>query len=203
MSSSVLAHRAAKPAVGLLCLLPLAGLLLRGSGLGGGSLGADPVVEVIHALGLWGLRLLLLTLCLTPLRFITGSAQWLRFRRLLGLLAFFYLSLHVLAYVAIDQGLEVARLWEDVVKRRWITIGLLAYGGLLPLAVTSTRGWMRRLGRRWVVLHRLVYVAAALGCWHFALAVKKDLRTPLAYAACFVALMGWRGWRAARRSRTP
>jgi sulfoxide reductase heme-binding subunit YedZ len=190
-----------KPAVFLLCLGPAAVLLLRALQVGGLTLGANPVAALIHGLGLWGLRLLLLTLAITPLHSLTGWPHWLRFRRMLGLFAFFYLVLHFLAYVVIDQSLDMAILIEDVMKRRWITIGVLGLLLLVPLAVTSTQRMMRRLGRRWTALHRLIYPAALLGCWHFYWQVKADVREPLAYSGVLALLLLWRWWleRAARR----
>jgi sulfoxide reductase heme-binding subunit YedZ len=154
---------------------------------------------MIHTLGTWGLNFLLLTLAVSPLREFTGWPHWLRFRRLLGLYAFAYLLLHLLAYVVVDQGLAWDVLVEDVLERPWITIGVAGLLLLVPLAVTSTRGWMRRLGRRWTSLHRLVYPATALGLWHFYWQVKLDVREPLLYALAFALLMAWRVRRWRRR----
>jgi sulfoxide reductase heme-binding subunit YedZ len=153
------------------------------------SLGANPVATLIHELGLWALRLLLLTLALTPLRHLTHSAVWLLYRRMLGLWAAAYTLLHLLAYVGIDQRFDLPVLIEDVLKRPWITIGFAASLILLVLSITSTRGMMRRLGRRWQTLHTSVYAAALLGLWHFYWQVKKDIRAPLAYAIVFAVLM--------------
>jgi len=150
---------------------------------------------------LWGLRLLLLTLALTPLRYLTGSSEWLRYRRMLGLFAFFYLLLHFTVYVGVDRRLEWGILVEDVLKRPWITLGFSGLVLLTPLALTSTRAAMLRLGRRWQRLHYLIYPAAALGCWHFYWQVKRDVRTPLAYAAILALLLLVRGWRRWQRPR--
>lgn len=182
----------AKPLVFALALAPFALLVARAFGVGGLTLGANPVAEITHELGLWGLNFLLLTLAITPLRRLTGSPQWLRFRRMLGLFAFAYLALHFATYVVIDQSLDWAILVEDVLERPWITVGFAGLLLLVPLAVTSTQRWMRRLGRRWQDLHRLVYVATALGIWHYWWQVKLDTTQPLAYAAAFAVLMGFR-----------
>ena len=166
------------------------------------SLGANPLAALIHGLGIWGLRFLLATLAMTPLRFLTGTPRWLLFRRMLGLFAFFYLLLHAATYVVIDRMLDVGILVEDVLKRPWITLGLGGLVLLLPLALTSTRGAMRLLGRRWQTLHYLIYPAAILGAWHFWWQVKRDIRAPLAYAAILAVLLGWRALRALRRRAT-
>lgn len=183
----------------MLALVPFAVLVARALGVGGLTLGANPVAEITHELGLWGLNFLLLTLAISPLRRLTGSPQWLRFRRMLGLYAFAYLVLHFATYVVIDQSLDWAILVEDVLKRPWVTIGFAGLVLLVPLAITSTQGWMRRLGRRWQKLHRLVYVATGLGIWHFWWQVKLDIAQPLAYAAVFAALMAFRLYESRRR----
>lgn len=182
-----------------LALVPFALLVARAFGVAGLSLGANPVAEVTHQLGLWGLNFLLLTLAITPLRRLTGSPQWLRFRRMLGLYAFAYLCLHFAMYVFVDQSLDWEILVEDVLKRPWVTVGFAALLLLVPLALTSTHGWMRRLGRRWQSLHRLVYVATGLGIWHYWWQVKLDVSQPALYAAAFVLLMGFRAYDARRR----
>ncbi len=185
--------------------MPLAVLALGAFGLGGVRLGANPVAAITDTLGLWALRLLVATLALTPLRYLTGSSDWLRYRRMLGLFAFFYLSLHLAMYVVVDRRFDWRTLGEDLAKRPWITLGFLAFVLLVPLALTSTQAAMRRLGRRWQRLHYLVYPAAVLGCWHFYWQVKRDVREPLAYAAALALLLGVRavrrGWRARRAPR--
>jgi len=128
--------------------VPLASLALRAFGIGGASLGANPVATLTDSLGLWTLRFLLATLALTPLRMATGQPRWLLYRRMLGLYAFLYLSLHVAMYFAVDQSFDWRILVEDVAKRRWITLGMAAFVLLLPLALTSTRAAQRWLGRR-------------------------------------------------------
>jgi sulfoxide reductase heme-binding subunit YedZ len=138
---------------------------------------------------------------LTPLRHLTGEPRWLLYRRLLGLYAFFYLSLHLAMYFAVDQSFNWRVLAEDIAKRRWVTLGMAAFVLLAPLAATSTRAAQRRLGRRWQQLHYAVYPATLLGCWHFYWQVKRDVREPLAYAAVFAVLMLARAVRAWRRRR--
>jgi sulfoxide reductase heme-binding subunit YedZ len=189
------------------CLAPAAWLAAGAFGLAGASLGANPVEEILHSLGKWGLNFLLITLCITPLRVLTGWVHWMRLRRMLGLTAFFYVLAHFLFYVLVDQGLDLRVIVEDVIKRPYITVGLTGLLLLLPLALTSTRAAMRRLGRRWQQLHRLVYAAAALGCIHFYWQVKADVREPLLYLGVLALLLGWRWWkhrdRVSRAVRAP
>ena len=186
-----------KVPVWALCLLPFVLVFWDGFH---GALGANPVEAVIHRMGDWTLRLLCLTLTISPLRELTGWAWLVRFRRLLGLFAFFYLMLHFSAYFVFDQSLSLARVAEDVAKRPYILVGFAALCLLVPLAVTSTQGWMKRLGRRWKSLHRLVYPAAILGVLHYYLEVKADITEPLIYAAVLAALLGFRYYRRRQRS---
>ena len=167
-------YRWTKPLVFLICLLPLLVLLARTFGLMGLGMGANPIEELLHQLGRWGLKLLLLTLAITPLRRWTGWNWLLRFRRMLGLFSFFYIVLHFLTYAILDQGMDVAAITEDIVKRPYITLGLTGLLLLIPLAVTSTKGMMRRLGKRWQKLHRLIYVISIVAVWHFYWQVKLD-----------------------------
>ncbi len=155
-------------------------------------LGANPIEEITHTTGESTLRMLLLTLAVTPLRRSFGWSFLAPLRRTFGLLAFFYATLHMLTYVALDQFFDWEALVEDVLERRYITAGALGFSCLLPLALTSTRGWMKRLGRRWRKLHRLAYVAAIAGIVHYIWLVKADLVPPLAYAAVLAALLGYR-----------
>ena len=184
-----------------LALAPLGYLVLGGSGALGLTLGADPVRLVTDTLGLWALRLLLATLAISPLAFVTHAPDWLRLRRMLGLFAFAYALLHFTMYIAVDQTFDFGVLGEDIVKRPWITLGATALACLIPLAATSTRAAMRRLGRRWQQLHYLVYPAALAACWHYYWQVKRDVRAPLAYAAVFAVLMGMRLLRRRLRGR--
>src|SRR6516225_2340138 len=193
-----------KPLVFTACLLPVLWLSSGAFGWFGLSLGADPVKELEHEAGKTALNLLLLTLAVTPVREITSQPQLLRLRRMLGLFAFFYVVLHFTIYVVLDLELNFRTLGADIAKRPYITIGFTALLLLIPLAVTSTNGMMRRLGRRWVSLHRLIYVVAVLGVWHFYWQVKRDIREPLLYAGMLAILLGYRVVRAyARRRRAP
>ena len=186
--------RALKAAVFLLCLVPLGKLAMEAFGLAGMSLGANPIEELLHRCGKWGLNFLLITLAITPLRRITGWGWLIRFRRMLGLYAFFYTLLHFVVYAVLDQGLALNYIVEDIIERPYITLGILALLMLIPLAVTSTNGWMRRLGKRWQKLHKLVYVIAILAVWHFYWQVKQDILEPLIYAGILVLLFAIRGW---------
>jgi sulfoxide reductase heme-binding subunit YedZ len=208
MDADYLARRYVKPLLFLLCLAPAAWLAavilaLQSGDLTGAAaraLGANPVEKVQDTLGIWGLRLLLVTLAVTPLRVIGGWPRLQLFRRMLGLFAFFYVSLHFLWYLFVDQAFDWRQLAGDVVKRPYITAGFTAFLLLVPLAATSTRRAMRRLGRRWQKLHRLAYVAAILGCVHYWWQVKADVREPLTYAAVLALLLGWRLYDRRRRS---
>lgn len=184
--------RTAKVVIWSLCLMPLAAMLLGLFEVRGFSLGANPVEELLHRCGKWGLKLLLVTLAVTPLRRWLGWPWLIAFRRLLGLFAFFYVLLHFLVYLLLDQRLALAAVLEDVIERPYITIGLAALLLLLPLAATSTRRAMRRLGRRWKPLHRLVYPAAILGVWHFYWQVKLDTLEPTIYALILAVLLAAR-----------
>ncbi len=184
-------------------LIPFALLAAGAFGVGGADLGANPVEALIHRNGKWGLNFLLITLAITPLRRLTGWNWLIRFRRMLGLFAFFYLTMHLLSYAVVDHRLDWARIVEDVVERPFITLGMLAFVLLIPLAVTSTRGMVRRLGRRWQQLHRLVYPIAVLGVWHFWWQVKQDILEPAVYAGVLVVLLGYRLVARRRRGRAP
>ena len=168
-----------KPFIFVLCLLPLF-LLFRSFYLD--ELGANPIEVLTRSSGEWTLRFLLITLAMTPLRGITGAAWPLRFRRMLGLYAFFYVCVHLLTYIWLDHFFDWGEVIRDTIKRPYITFGMLAFVLLIPLAITSTKKMMKRLGRRWKSLHKLVYVIAVLGSLHFLLLVKADLREPLIYA---------------------
>ncbi len=178
--------RYGKALVFVLCLVPLAWLFWRGAS---GAIGPNPVEAVTHATGDWTLRLLLVTLAVTPLRRLTGWVWLVRFRRMLGLFTFFYLVLHLSIYLWLDQFFVWGAIVEDVVKRPYITVGFAAFVLMAPLALTSTRGWMRRLGTRWKRLHRLIYPIAILGVVHYWWLVKADIGEPAVYAAILVLLL--------------
>lgn len=163
--------------------------------IGGIWLGADPIAVMLHTCGKWTLNFLMITLCMTPLRDVTHSIVWLRFRRMFGLFAFFYVLLHFSVYLLLDQAGKLGALWQDIVKRPYITIGMLALLLLIPLARTSTAKAQRRLGGNWIRLHRLIYVIAILGVWHYWWQVKKDIREPRLYAVGLALLLACRVWR--------
>jgi sulfoxide reductase heme-binding subunit YedZ len=173
----------------LLCLLPAAWLTW---GMLQDRLGANPFEVLTRETGLWTLRLVLLTLLIRPLAEQIKQPWLVRLRRMLGLYSFFYACLHMLTYLWFDQFFDWGEIGRDIAKRPYITIGMLAFTLLIPLAVTSTRGMMRRLGRRWQKLHRLIYLIAPLGVVHFLLLVKADIREPLIYAALVAVLLGYR-----------
>jgi len=156
------------------------------------ALGVNPVEELELTTGIWAYRFLLLSLAITPLRRLSGWNTAIRFRRMLGLFAFAYATAHLLIYVVVDQGLAVRYILQDVAKRRFITAGMVAFILLVPLAITSTKGWIRRLGRRWQALHRLVYVSAAAAALHFIWKVKVPIGEPVYYAGLLAILLGVR-----------
>lgn len=182
--------RGAKWTVGVMALAPaarLGWLLLQD------RLGANPIAEIMNRLGFWTLTLLLACLAMTPLKIITGWTWPIALRKLLGLLAFAYVCLHFSVYLAVDQFFDFAEIGRDIVKRKFITVGFVAFLLLIPLAITSTSGMMKRLGaRRWKRLHRLIYLAACLGVIHFIWRVKSDLRQPLIFAGVLVLLLAVR-----------
>ena len=185
------------------CLGPLAWVVVRALGVGGSSLGANPVEEVLNTFGKSGLNLLMLTLCVTPIRRSTGLNRLVAFRRMLGLFSFFYIALHFLTYALLDLGLAWDTLLVDIAERPYITVGFTALVLMVPLAITSTNGFQRRLGRKWVKLHRLVYVIAILGVVHYWWQVKIDIGDPLLYAFLLAVLLGVRvaHWRSIQRRR--
>lgn len=175
-----------------LCLLPFGLHLQRWFG---DALGANPIEAITRASGDWTLRFLLITLAVTPLRRLSGLNWLLRLRRMLGLFAFFYASLHFTTYLWLDQFFDLQAIAKDVLKRPFITVGFAAFVLLIPLAATSTNAAIRRLGgRRWQALHRSVYAIAILGVVHYWWLVKADIREPLMYAAILALLLGLRAW---------
>ena len=159
------------------------------------DLGTDPVAQLEHRTGLWALRLLLATLAITPLRRVSGWNKAVRYRRMLGLFAFFYVTVHLAVYLFVDLGGYWADIFEQIAKKPYITVGFAAWLLLVPLALTSTQGMMRRLGRLWGRLHQLVYAIAVLAVLHFWWLVKSDIREPALYAGILAALLGWRVWK--------
>ncbi len=196
--------RLQKPVVFLLALAPAGWLAWRTFHDG---LGVNPVEELELTTGIWAYRFLLLSLAITPLRRLTGWNTVIRYRRMLGLFAFAYATSHLLIYLVVDQGLALKFILEDVAKRRFITAGMVAFLLLVPLAVTSTKGWIRRLGRRWQSLHRLVYVSAIAAALHFIWKVKVAIGEPVYYAGILAILLAvrllWRRKAAAAPRRQP
>lgn len=196
-----------KVAIFVLCLVPVAlefRLFLRD------DLGANPVEHITHMTGDWTLRFLVITLCITPLRRLLGQPSLIRFRRMLGLYAFFYASLHFTTYLWLYAWQEAQAVgnsfWTvvaaDIAKRPYITVGFTGLVCMTPLAVTSTKGWIRRMGgKRWQMLHRLIYVSATAGVVHYYWLVKSDVRKPLMYAAMVGVLLLFRAGAAALRKR--
>ena len=200
---ALLVSRWTKVAVFLFCLIPFGDLVWR---IIKSDLGANPVEFLQHATGDWTLRFLVFTLCITPFRKLLNLPDLIRFRRMLGLFAFFYVSLHFLTYLGPDQAFDLAAMWKDVAKRPFITVGFAAFVSLIPLAVTSTAGWIRRIGgKRWQMLHRSIYFAAVCGVIHYYWLVKSDVRKPLLYGALVAILLAWRlgSWFSKRRNQAP
>jgi len=192
--------RALKVVVYLLCLVPF---LLLVWGLVTADLGTNPVERITHTTGDWTLRFLVLTLCITPLRKLTGWNQAIRFRRMLGLFAFFYGCLHLTIYVLSIASLNFSEIANDIAKRLYITVGFTGFVAMIPLAITSTKKWIVRLGgRRWQVLHRLIYVSAVAGVLHYLWLVKADTRFPVRYGVAVGLLLLFRVWTAIRSRQT-
>jgi methionine sulfoxide reductase heme-binding subunit len=190
--------RVAKPILFVACLTPFLLLIANGFGVGG-SLGANPIDKITDVTGTWTLRFVMITLAVTPLRRLTGWNAVIRTRRMLGLFAFFYGSMHFLTFAAIDQFFAWDFIVADVVKRPFITVGFLGFVLMIPLAITSTAGWIRRLGgKRWNLLHRLIYVTAVCGVIHYLWLVKSDITRPLTYGAILAVLLAIRAWYAWR-----
>jgi sulfoxide reductase heme-binding subunit YedZ len=199
--NKVLSSAWTKACLFLLCLVPLLLLGWRGYH---NELGANPIEYITHKTGDWTLRFLLITLSVTPFRKLLNQPKLARFRRMLGLFAFFYGCLHLTTWVWLDKFFDFHEMWKDVVKRRFITVGMTGFVLLIPLAVTSTAGWVRRLGFvRWQRLHRLVYFSALAGVIHYYWLVKSDVRLPLLYGGILTLLLGYRvvAWRSGKTSR--
>jgi methionine sulfoxide reductase heme-binding subunit len=185
-----LVRRVYKPVVFVFCLGPFAWLVYNAFW---GDLGVNPVETITNETGIWTLRLLAVTIAITPVRWLTKWNPIINFRRMIGLFAFFYGTIHFSIYFILDRSLMFDGLWEDIVKRPYITVGFTAFVLMIPLAITSTRGWIRRLGgQRWNRLHKLVYVSAGLGVLHYWWKVKLDVTNPMIYASIVAVLLGWR-----------
>jgi len=180
-----------KPLAFIAALIPVAVMTI---GLLMDKLGANPIEAITRDTGEWALRFLLLTLAITPLRKLTGQPAWIRLRRMLGLFAFFYACLHLMTYIWLDQFFDWAEIWNDILERPFITVGMLTFLMLIPLAVTSTKSMMRRLKKRWMLLHKLVYFAAPAAVLHFwwMKDSKADISEPLIYTVILVFLLGYR-----------
>jgi len=178
-------NKAVKPIIFILCLLPLA-LLFRNFYLD--ELGANPFEVLTRSTGEWTLRFVLITLAMSPLRRLTGAAWPLRLRRMFGLFVYFYVCVHLLTYLWLDHFFDWDEIVTDIIKRPYITFGVLAFLLLTPLAFTSTKNMVKRLGKRWKSLHKLIYLISVLGILHFLLLVKADLREPVIYAVVLLFL---------------
>lgn len=188
--NSILASKWTKAVVFPLCLVPLAILVWRGLH---NDLTADPITFITHTTGIWTLRFIVITLAITPLRKILRVPNLIRFRRMFGLFAFFYVCLHFTIWIVLDHFFNWSEMWQDIHKRPYITVGFTGFVLLIPLALTSTAGWIRRLGgKRWQALHRLIYVTAIAGVIHYYWLVKSDVRAPLLYAFLVAILLAWR-----------
>jgi sulfoxide reductase heme-binding subunit YedZ len=180
---------ALKPALFGICLIPFAQLAYNGYA---GELGANPIETITRFTGSWALIILLASLAVTPLRRITGWNELIKFRRMLGLFAFFYAAMHFATYIVLDLYFDLPAIAKDVLKRPYITVGFTALVLMIPLAATSTAGMIRRLGKRWQQLHCLVYAIAILGVVHFYWLVKADISRPAKYGAALALLLGYR-----------
>jgi sulfoxide reductase heme-binding subunit YedZ len=185
------AVKALKPVVFAASLLPFAWLVFRAFT---GRLSANPVEDLTLSTGIWTLRFLMITLAITPLRRLSGWHGAIQYRRMLGLFAFFYGTLHFLTYVVFDQFFSLEFIFADIAKRPYITAGFTAFVLMIPLALTSTKAWIRRLGRRWQLLHRLVYVSGIAGVVHYYWKVKADTTFPVRYAILLGLLLAVRIW---------
>jgi sulfoxide reductase heme-binding subunit YedZ len=178
-----------KPLLFVVCLIPLA---LLAESVRSGIL-ANPVEYITHTTGDWTIRFVLITLTITPLRVLLNQPNLARVRRMLGLFAFFYGTLHFATWFALDKAFDLSEMWKDVLKRTFITAGFTGYVLMIPLAITSTAGWVRRLGfKRWQQLHRLIYITAAAGVVHYYWLVKSDIRLPVMYGAILLVLLAYR-----------
>ena len=187
----------AKPAVFVAALAPFAWLAFRALT---GRLSVNPIEDLTLTTGIWALRMLVLTLAITPLRRLTGWNRLVQYRRMLGLFAFFYAALHLTVYF-LDQGFALKFILADIAKRPFITMGMIALTLMLPLAITSTKGWIRRLGKKWQLLHRLIYISGMAAVIHYLWKVKITTGSPVYYAVIVAALLAFRVFWAVRQNR--
>ena len=182
-----------KPSVWFLCLAPFALLVYDGFT---DNLTANPIEKITNTTGIWTLRFIVIGLAITPLRWLTGINQLINYRRLIGLFAFFYGLLHFTTFFFFDHQFDVAGMWQDVLKRPYITAGFVAFVLMIPLAITSTTGWIRRMGgKNWNLLHKAIYITALAAVLHYFWKVKLDATNPVYYGLVVAALLGFRAWR--------
>ena len=189
MTSSQLTRSVLKPVVFVAALGPLAWLIYH---IVWGDLGANPIETITNSTGIWTLRFIVITLAITPFRWLTKWNPIITFRRMIGLFAFFYGTIHFSIYFVLDRSLMFDGLWEDIVKRPYITVGFSGFVLMIPLALTSTKGWIRRLGRKWQLLHRLIYISAVCAAIHYLWKVKVIIGSPVYYAAVIAVLLAFR-----------
>ena len=193
MNQTQLRRRVFKPVVWLICLAPFALLIYDGFT---DNLTANPIEKITNHTGIWTLRMIVATLAITPLRWLTGFNQLINYRRLVGLFAFFYGCLHFTTFFFFDHQFDFAGMWQDVLKRPYITAGFVAFVLMIPLAVTSTTGWIRRMGgKKWNLLHKLIYITALAAVLHYFWKVKLDATYPVYYGLLVGTLLGFRVWR--------
>jgi sulfoxide reductase heme-binding subunit YedZ len=193
MTQTMFVRRVMKPAVFVSCLLPFAWLVYNAFW---GDLGVNPVETITNETGIWTLRLIVATIAITPIRWATKWNPIITLRRMIGLFAFFYATIHFMIYFVLDRSLMFDGLWEDVVKRPYITMGFIGFVLMIPLALTSTKGWIRRLGgQRWNLLHKAVYITAVAAVIHYWWKVKLDVTNPMIYAAIVAVLLSARAYR--------
>jgi methionine sulfoxide reductase heme-binding subunit len=199
LNQTQLRRRVYKPVVWLLCLTPFALLIYDGFT---DNLTANPIEKITNDTGIWTLRLIVAGLAITPLRWLTGINQLINYRRLVGLFAFFYGCLHFTTFFFFDHQFDFAGMWQDVLKRPYITAGFTAFVLMIPLAITSTTGWIRRMGgKKWNLLHRLIYITALAAVLHYFWKVKLDATNPVYYGLVVAALLGFRIWRNVARKK--
>lgn len=200
MTATQWRRRVFKPVVWIACLTPLALLVFDGFT---DNLTANPIEKITNTTGIWTLRLIVATIAITPLRWATGINQFVNYRRVVGLFAFFYGFLHFTIFFFLDHQFDFAGMWQDVLKRPYITAGFTAFVLMIPLAITSTTGWIRRMGgKRWNLLHRLVYITAIAAVLHYFWKVKLDATYPIYYGIAVAGLLGFRVWRNFAKRRT-